>query len=112
MRRLQSVGAQSFRSGFAFLVSLAFLSRFFQGLHEQRAVLRIFWFAFGGIAKSSGGRGEISGLQSEQAKIKRIIVLIGIKIGGATKLNLCLGSFATTGMGDREIVQNFRQVSP
>src|SRR5258706_13587291 len=98
MRRLQSVGAQSFRSGFAFLVSLAFLSRFFQGLHEQRAILRIFRFAFGGVAKSSSGRGEISGLQSEQAEIKGIIVLIGIKVCGATELNLCLGDFAATGM--------------
>src|SRR5260370_37236689 len=104
MRRLQSVGAESFGSGFAFLVSLAFLTGFFQRLYEQDAVLGIFRLAFGGFAEGSGRSVEITRLQSEQAEIERIIVLIRIKIGGAAKLRLGLGGFPAAGMGNREIV--------
>jgi len=77
MRRLQSVGAQSFRSGFAFLVCLRFSFPLFPGIAQAMRDPQDFPVAFGGIAKSSSGRDEISGLQSQQAEIKRIIILIG-----------------------------------
>jgi len=60
-------------------------------LYEQDAVFGIFRLAFGGFAEGSGSGVEITRLQSEQAKIERLIVLIGIKIGGAAKFRLGLG---------------------
>src|SRR6266436_8324243 len=104
MRGLERIGPECFGSGFAFLVSLALFSRFLQRLYEQDAVFGIFRLAFGGFAEGSGSGGEITRLQSEQAEIERIIVLIGIKIGGAAKLRLGLGGFAAAGMGNCKIV--------
>ena len=104
---MQSVGAECFGSGFPLLVSLAFPSRFLQRLHEQRAVFGIFWFALGGFPESDSSRREIAGLQSKQAEVKRIVVLIGIEIGGTTKVGQGLGDFAAACAGNRKVVQNF-----
>jgi hypothetical protein len=110
MRGLQSVGAQSFGGRFALLIGFRLLPCFFQSLHEESTVFGIFGFAFGGFAKSGCGGWEITGLHREEAKVKGIVVFIGIQIGGATEIRLRFGNLVATRAGNGEIVQNFRKV--
>src|ERR1700738_3153291 len=95
MRGQHRIGTERFGGGYALLVRLSFLPRFFQRLYEQRTVFWIFRLALGGFAESGRGGSEIAGLHGEQAEIKRIVVLIGIEIVGTTKISLSRRGLAT-----------------
>src|SRR3979490_587165 len=104
MRGLQSAGSERFSGCFALLLGLDFFPRFFQGLHEQRAVFRIFRFALGGFAESDGSRGEISGVHGNKPKVKTIIVLARIEVYGTAKIGLRISDFAAPRAGNRKVI--------
>src|ERR1700676_965773 len=105
MYGLQCIRAEGLRGGFALLVGLGFFPTLFQRLNEQRAVLGIFRFTLGGVAKGGSSGGEIAGLHSEQSEIKRIVVFVRIEIGGAAEIGLRLGGLTAARAGNGKIIQ-------
>src|SRR5690348_2949160 len=94
MRGLQRIGAESLRGGLALLIGLGFFSSLFQGLNKQHSIFGIIWLALGGFAEGGGSPSQVAGLHGEQSEIKRIVVLVGINIGGPAKIGLSSSGLA------------------